>query len=404
MKEFLQRVNCSIKFLRLNNKGLSITEVLVAAGLAALISLGIATMLQNSAIEQKKMMLLGTLKELKIRIETVVRDQSAWNKTVADITSNSSLACLSTAVGCDSTSASPTSPVKLILRDAGNNIVFNLLDWAGAGTNGFTEGGAKCSTFSATAGAGNDMCPISYRLVYSLTCPNGGTCKNPQFKVTARLIYNPSSSGYLHRFKPLIQQGSLTTTNEITSTNVDGKFDVAVRRTSASVNPYFKLAMAAGSVGGPAGCAAQGAGTCTTTMNLHPMNWTSSYVEDTYGLLTQPTNSGAEMQTFKFKETGFYSCNAAVTAFATLGFQAELYDVTAGVVKGSATTIAGLYSQSSAIIEAEFNVVDVTHAYAIRQKCDSAAVAQCSLGMNTASYTGRTVVVSLTCFRLDKNF
>jgi len=398
-----------------NSNGMSTTEVLVAAGLMAVVSLGVVTMMQNSAIEQKRQTLFNTLKELQARIQFVVRDQGAWSNTINDNTLNPFLTCLANSAGCNLSGASAptlTSPKKIILKDAANNTLFNLLDWAGSGSSGFTEGGASCNNFSGAASGGNDDCPISYRLVYGLSCTTGTTCNNPQFKVTARLFYNPSRNGYLYRFKSAIPMGSTTTTDDMATANVDGKYDVAIRRTAASVNRFFKLVMTV-SGNGP-GCLTAGAGICSTAgLTVHPLTWKVSAIEDTFSMLTAPTSATGATQYFQVKETGYYGCTASVTAFATMGFEAELYNQTANKSIAVAATVAGKWSQSSAMIDAKFDINDVTNSFIIRQKCDTndpdgtGNASKCTLGMNNASnYSGGgdTVVVSLTCYRFDRNF
>lgn len=384
----------------LNSKGMSTTEVLVAAGLMAVVSLGVVTMMQNSAIEQKRQNLLNTLKELQARIQNVVRDQAAWEATIKN---NTSTACLKNLTACSVTA--DTAPVKISLYDAAAKQVFSLLDWSETGSNkpGFTESGASCSTFIAPPAEGTDACPISYRLVVGFQCNSGASCGNPQLKITARLIYNPSKGGYLNRFRSMIASGSSTTTNELADPTVDGKYDVAIRRTGAMLNRFFTLKMTKTS--GASGCASAGVGTCNTSaLTLHPLSWDSTAVDDMYSLLTAPVLSGAAVQYFQFKETGYYSCTAAVTAYGTMGFRAEIYNQTAGAVVASAATVAAPGAQSTAVIEDKFNVGSVSDRYILRAKCDSAAENQCSLGMSLNPYSNPTTIVSMTCYKFDKNY
>ena len=100
-----------------NIKGMSLIEVLVAAGLAAIVSLGIATMMQNSFKEQKKIVLLATVKELKARQENLIRDPNAWSKNlnlVGTLNSNALFVGLKnncvTAFPCNTTAAPASSP------------------------------------------------------------------------------------------------------------------------------------------------------------------------------------------------------------------------------------------------------------------------------------------------------
>lgn len=385
-----------------NSNGMSTTEVLVAAGLMAVVSLGVVTMMQNSAIEQKRQTLMATLKDLQMKIQNVVRDQTSWEVTIKN---NASTACLKNITSCSVTA--DNAPLKISLYDAAGNQVYNLLDWSetGSGKKGFTETGASCDTFVTPPADGNDNCPISYRLVVGFQCNSGSSCGNPQLKVTARLLYNPAKSGtYLNRYRSMISTGSMTSTNELANPNVDGKFDVAIRRTGAMINRFFTIKMVKTSPSG-SGCANAGVGTCdTASMTLHPLTWDNSSVDDLFGLLTAPSTSGAAVQYFQFKESGYYSCTASVTAYGTRGFRADIYNQTTGVVVASAATVAAPGSQANAVIENKFIVNSVSDHFIIREKCDSSAENQCSLGMSLMPYANPTTIVSMTCYKFDKNF
>ncbi len=403
---------------KLTQKGFSILEVLVATGLMAIISLGLVTMFQNMAIEQKRINLFNTLRELKSRMEFVVRDQNAWVKTIND-TSNPSLSCLINSTICTVQDPATGSPTKIVLSDAAGNRVFDLLDWTGAGASGFTENGTPCTTFSSAAGAGVDSCPISYRLVYLMFCTNGATtCSNPQIKVTGRLIFNPHPQGILNRFRNLIAVGNLsqTGTSGADEDTDDAKYDIAIKRTSAQLNRYFKIVMTAD---GNTPCDS-GSGTdrkCNDgpTYLQHPGIWNThpALVDNTYGLVDITSADGK----FKFTEIGYYSCTISVTAFATLGFRANIYNESLNKTVSEATAVAGEWTTASAVIDAKFYVQDITHVYYIGQRCDSLPsgrtpsppinVDNCTLGMNTSPYNpspNGTTIVSMSCYRMDLTF
>ncbi|AGH95609.1 PulJ/GspJ family protein [Pseudobdellovibrio exovorus] len=397
-----------------NQKGISIIEVLVAAGLTAVVSLGIATMIQNSMIEQKKTVLLATLRENKIRIENMLRDQQAWTYTLADSNNlaitpaNQSTACLRDTTACAVIAG--TAPQKLVVRDAANNEAFNLLNWAGTGSNGFTESGATCSTFtsSQTGNMGNDSCPISYRLVYMYTCPSGTTCVNPQVKIVGRLIYNPSNQGYLHRFRGLIDQGNLSRI-DLEGPENDGRYDIVVKRTAVQTNRQFRLTMGFTPANSTPSCANAGAGACTAGWGYYPTGgdrglWQNPSGDSSLYQLSSP----ATRFTFTANNGGPYSCIVNAQAFSTGSFGVQIYNVTNSTVIAEGTTTAGQWAMSNAIVEAKFIAVP-GELYTIRQRCPSGppsstygdtTVGQCSLGI-AQSYSGRTDYVSLSCYKVD---
>lgn len=416
----------------MNINGMTIVEVLVAAGLASIVSLGVATMMQNMFIEQKKVVLLSVLKEQKTRIEFLIRDQNSWNQTI-NCTSTTTPACAtfnSTALFTSLRSSGATtkvnyaSPEKIILMDATGAIAMNLLGPSDTAGNGFTEGGGSCTTFSTTAGT--DACPISYRMLIGADCATGASCSNPQLKVVARLVFSPSATGTLNRFKTLVAQvsGSSIVDGPI---NDGSRYDVVVKRTSSQINRFFSISSyKQGATGSPTGapansdCTGYGAGVCTVggAFANHPLlagaypngGWTKD--DDLNNLVT---TSGAN---FSFTETGVYSCMISVPAYGTLGFSAELYK--SGGIPASVTaasTIAGRWSQASAIIDTKFNVSSTADTYTIRQRCDTNTtspapaspqgdpnVSQCSLGLVPSSAYGTPIkIITMTCYKLDKS-
>jgi hypothetical protein len=392
-----------LKILK-SKRGITIVEVIVSAGMTAIVATGIATMMSNSAMEQRKAVLLDTLKNNKQKFEFLIRDQASWTATLNN-TNNSAafFNYIRSASQVTVTGATYSSPIKIILTDAaGTWNMTNFLGPSDTSGNGLTEKGQLCTTFSTTAGT--DACPISYRTLIGAECPaSATTCGNPQLKIVARLVYNPGSTGTLHKFRELIQ--TITGSN-IQDSTADGKYDASVKRTSSSANRSFRIVANATRTGvGPNWCTGGGYGSCTTSATLHPLSWTEDY--DLNGLVT-----AAGTQNVRFNETGFYGCTIAVPAFATKNFIATLRNAGAGgAVVATGTTNAGLWSLNTAIIEAKFNVTSTSHDYQIFQQCQEvpsggtdAGIANCSLGFSLSSaYGSSQTVMSWSCYKLDRS-
>ncbi|MBY0553526.1 hypothetical protein K2P97_03285 [bacterium] len=404
-----------------NNKGMSIVEVLVAAGLTSIVALGIATMVQNMMIEQKKITLFATLKELKLRIESTVRDQNSWTRTIRSATDNPSATFDSFRASTAVTVAGATyvAPQKIVLLDGAGNVAFNLLDWADTGTAGFTETGATCNTFTM---AGSDACPISYRLVFATDCGGAATCFNPQLKVVARLVFRPAPGGTLNRFTNIIGVGNMTTIAD--GAGNDGKYDVSIRRTATQVNRSFKIAArkvsggaAVAYPGFASNCAANGAGACTAAVAPHPATAgpgtatagaTGWYFPDGANALVTTNPAG----TFTINEVGTYQCNISMSAFGSGGISAFLFRNGAQLATGN--SVAGKWSGSTVSFDTRFVHPTVGQAFDIRQQCPSGpptvisdpnadtAINLCTLGMATESYTlNGTDVVVVTCTKIE---
>lgn len=404
-----------------NRRGMSLIEVLVSGAMTIIISMGVATMMQNSFKEQRRVVLLDTLRNQKVRIETMLRDQSIWNGTMNGNATAGIPIFQALKAGSETTTIPLATPIKMQIFNADASIAYDLLGPASMTGNGFTEKGTVCTTFNANPGSGNDECPFSYRVLLGAVCVSGSTakCTNPQLKIVARLVFNPASNGSLANFVNLV---SPVNTSSIADTIQDSKYDAVVKRTSTAVNRSFRIVSGFTPTGGAGtSCPTGGAGTCTTgvTPGLHSMtnrggvnNWRSDAAVgafDTYSLVTSSTtvNGG-----FRFNETGFYGCLISVPAFATQGFTAYLY-AGATPVASSAIT-AGLWVQATAVIDAKFNVTSTSTDYFINQKCEAHPIApapsvateadNCTLGFGPASSYGSFVsIITVSCYKMDRS-
>ena len=189
-------------------------QALIASAMASLVSLGIVQMIQSAHDQQRRTQILSTLTEMKSRIETIMRDQQSFGNTM---NGNSTEPFISLKAGNGNVNVAAiglANPQKFWLFDSSNWTTsdYKLLgpgDAAGP-YNGFTERGVPCATFYPTLGSGNDACPISYRLLIGATCPAASptSCRNPQLKLVARLVFNPSNAtnSSLNKLRSLIFQ------------------------------------------------------------------------------------------------------------------------------------------------------------------------------------------------------
>lgn len=395
------------KMLR-DRRGIGLIQILVGAFVASIISLGIAQMMQQARISQRRIGLMTTVSELQKRINYMILDQGSFGISV-----NRNVGAPFTALQ-SGTAQAGGGPVKMVLYDASGDLT-NMLDLLGPADttgNGFTEKGTPCSTFNANSGAGNDDCPISYRIMVQWTCPRGGTCLDPQLVVAARLVFNPSTAPnrILQRFSRLLQQGPADTTSPAM------KFDAVVKRTASSVAREFKITAfrtAGSALGAECGNGGnfKGGGLCTLALAVHPIfllaNWTEEY--DAHDLVTTVVGGN-----FSFNEPGYYSCSIKAYAYRTDTADIVLYNTTTAAVVGSATTYAGSGAgtgssggaESLLRLDVAVNVPlppTTNPVFQIQQRCGSVAGGVCSMGFakdNTLEYAP----LSLSCTKLDQSF
>lgn len=393
-----------------NKKGVSIIQVLMAAGMTSIVSLGVVTMIENSRKMQRRTTLMSTLNELKTRLETNMRDQLAFNNIVnINTTAPWSQLKASTAV----TEMSLSSPNQFIMYDAVGTAI-NLLGTAASDTagpyNGFTERGGSCGTFSPILGQGSENCPISYRLLVVADCPKVGdtSCRDPHLIMVARLVFNPSNSvsSTMNNWRglfPTVSGSSLVSASE--------KYDAEVRRTAATINKSFYISASVTATGAPdcfsASATTTGGGTCQTgSAVIHPITQSSAnstgWVEesDPHSLVTVTPGTGV----INFTQTGLYRCVAVAKVFST-NVTISLYNSTSGTTTGSGAAIAGNLTEAEARMDVTVNVTSPSHNYIIRQQCDSTALKSCTLGFAKTGYSAEsTRLLRMTCDRMDVQY
>lgn len=395
---FVKRVSklSSLKFIKSNNKGMSLVEVLVAAGLMALVAAGLVGTITAMNREQNNQVRLATFRELKSRIQFLITDQNSWNMTLKN---NSSMDCLVQHTG--SAPCTSGSATDLVLYDSSGAAFFTPPTHStipGAGSNGFTDKGVPCTGFNGNAGAGLDSCPISYKMIWEPICNSTSSCKNPLVRVTARMLYNPSSSAVVTSF-------SLGTGPVANNEGGAGKYDVVIKRSATTINKSFSLAMrekdnvSAAPPGSNAGF--KGGGTCVglsvrgTATN--GKEW--EIISDDFNLITS-----LDTATGKIKlSPGTYSCKITASGWAVDSFQIKLYNATTGV------DVAGSYGASNAAAAPNYNQAVATSTpvisistesdFQLLQSCQnmSTTPTQFQMGLPAQPYTGYSVYGTMTC-------
>lgn len=397
-----------------NKKGISIIQVLVAAGMTSIVSLGVVQMIENSRRMQRRTTLVSTLSDIRSRLENNMRDQIAFNNTV---NGNTTPPFSQMDAAIDVTENGLSSPVQFRLYDASNNSL-NLLGLASAdstGTryNGFTERGGLCNDFNPIVGYGTDQCPISYRLLVSADCPRGTetSCRDPNLVMVARLVFNPAStsSSTMNTWRGLIPQVS-------GSSLIDPpeKYDAEVKRSASKINRSFYISASVSPAGAPADCYSAavtntGGGTCSTGgFVTHPLQITRADApgwqeeSDPHDMVIVNPAAG----TFSVSPTGMYRCTGMAKAFGN-NTTIELYNSSTSTSIGTGTAVLGQYTEGEARLDLSFTVTSTGHAYTLRQQCGTTnpTMRSCGLGFAPEGYSdGGRKLITLTCDRMDVMF
>ncbi len=390
------------KILRERN-GFGIIEVMVAAGLLLIISIGMTSLISNMQKEQRRQTLLQVLVSQKNRFENAILNTSSWANTITASggTLNVNTYCLLNQVACSTitvwSGSYSTSYQTLILKD-GTAGAATFYDGTGAAGSiqGFTESGTACNTFT-TAAAGNDACPIGYRVSWA---PQNIVSSNPKITVYAKMMFNPSDSNPFKTF--LNASPSIATLNT--------KYDVAIDRTASASSKAF-YATYTKAVSG-SNCTNGGYGQCSTSFTSFGSAGRGTYTitagTDPFGLVDSTVTTAVRL-----KNIGSYKCNAKSYAFGTDGAQLQIARTnnTPAVLAGPVSSFASQtrYGYTTIILDSVIIVTQANTDIVMQQKCDTAptsgsdaSIASCSLGFASSSYTPSPAeIATLNCILID---
>ncbi len=376
-----------------SNRGFSITEVMVTSGLVAIVGVGATNLISNMQKEQRRNALQQVLTSKKLQFENSFTNTSSWMNTLAS--NPSSMACLSNQQACGGTAWSGYSLTypQIKLQDGASSPVNGNTFYDGTGADGskmgFTETGTVCNTFT-TAAAGNDACPIGYRVSWA---PHSTTGVNPKITVYAKLIYNPSDAS---PFKTFINAPP-------SSTSINQRYDATLDRTATSTSKAFMVRYT--KITSAAGCASSGYGTCTTgSYSTYGTTFgTMSIATDVFQLLDSSVTTAV-----RIKEVGSYKCNAKAYAFATNSANLQIYRTNnspallAGPVSGFASSTTMGYT--TLIMDSVIVISQPNTDIVLQHQCENAGAAQCSTGFASSTSYSATIpseIASLNCVKVD---
>ena len=389
---------------------MGIIEVLVAAGLLAVVTVGISSLVVNMQTEQKRVQIKSSINDIKNRYNSLIVDNKAWTQTLS---LNPAMLCLSSPGGCAS-----TTPQVLNLYVPGSPpTLFRSI--SGASIQGFTESGTACDGFLAppgdysdpvnghTLGTGNPRCPIAYSLLWE---PVVAGQQNSMVKITGRLVYNSDASNNFQRSVETSYRLSTATWPLYTTTLPLARYDLQITRNSTSVGRQFTVAHD----GLPGGHVPAASGGVCNTNTPRPLN----VKDDGSSLITDPTATS----TFTFNEAGLYKCSVTAVAFSVNAFQASVTRNGAAFATGNG--FAGRWSQVSSNFDTSITILEDQKTsgaspavFGMTQTCQTlpsvgpplAVASEAGLGFNIDNFGlgmptqpyGTPRYASITCVKVD---
>lgn len=393
-----QKKTSSILRFSQNQKGFGIVEVLVAAGLLAILAAGISSLVVNMQTEQKRIQTRSVITELKNRYVSLITDNKSWTATLS---ANPDMACITDAAGgyCPDGDPHPFIPhYSMEVAGVPTNMPF-----PAAGMNGFTENGSECAGFippplftgaNVITGTGNPACPISFNPVWQALSPGK---PNTMVRITVRFVYNGGpNTTFQNSAETSYKLSTRTFSQGFDASLAPGKNDIQMVRNSTSVGRQFTVSQEmSGAAGRGGNC---GAGV-PTVRNLNTK-------EDPTDLITLTSPN------FTFNQAGLYKCSVMGTAFGVDSFQVILAANGLGI--GTSTGFAGKWSQVSANFDTNVTVLssDVgTTVYSLRQTCQNLPsnpggpfpphVDEFGMGLPSSPYGAASVFGSISCTKMD---
>ncbi|MBT4761900.1 MAG: prepilin-type N-terminal cleavage/methylation domain-containing protein [Bdellovibrionaceae bacterium] len=177
-------------------RGFSIMEVMVTTGIMAIISAGMAKMITNMSVDNKKALIKSTAISIISRVESQVKSDYIWESTRGNpkndgngqVKGGESFFCLDTDNSCSK------NPRHFILYSSATDTTSNLSsDDPNPANRGYNFSGEACSGFDAING--NNECPFQMTLTYTPVCTNNGNCvlSGTDIRIEASLKYKPAS-------------------------------------------------------------------------------------------------------------------------------------------------------------------------------------------------------------------
>jgi prepilin-type N-terminal cleavage/methylation domain-containing protein len=173
--------------MKINKQGFTLVESLIGVVLLGILMTSAMTIMSDLSLWQKRVELSFDYSSLRNQIVNQLIDYRAWSNTVkAPI--NTIYTCFLNQdhmAAADRDCTGQTGTVNIF--DLANTQVFDFKN----ASFGFTLKGEPCTTFSATAGAGNFNCPLRLNLTSEPMCDATlPTCENPLVKLTGQFVFN----------------------------------------------------------------------------------------------------------------------------------------------------------------------------------------------------------------------
>ena len=162
-----------------NERGFSLVEVMVAAGISAMVVLGTSSLFIDSAKMESGQERQFWIAARRMEFQGLIRSQNGWNSILAN---NPAMSCFAAGTSCSGVSASQALklPVDAIVLDGTLSTV------------GMANKGDFCNAFDSVNG--NSSCPVGIQLNWIALCDDAN-CLHAQPKLTIKFQIKETGGG-----------------------------------------------------------------------------------------------------------------------------------------------------------------------------------------------------------------
>ncbi len=366
---------------------MSLVEVLIALGMVGVLTSVIATVMGQMQKAQNQVNVLSTIENMRINIQKLAADGTAWRATVLNPENNGAgrvLNCVQFNSLCTDSGASGINVETTDNATIDAPPFFNLthLSQASGGSyidstlpdSGYTDKGEPCTGWSAN---GNDNCPIRWKIKAALECQGAPTCLNPTIRVVGVLYYRAAGA------------------NDTKKVVNETKYRVDIRRGARGDTRAERFAASyqrqgAGNDGGP--CAATGT---VIPLNILDVNENGNVALDT----------ATGLMVFR---AGTYTCSANSSCLSC-GAVSIVFEVGGAVTHRSSKISSRNWQQTQVNISQATFTINADTGFRFIQICDAVpgtletppvSLAQYGLGVALPDYSVPTKFSEIQCTRI----
>lgn len=206
--------------------GISMLELTIVMGLAAVVVLVTTTLLGTFEGEKRRMTGAVALSEIRNEINISLQNTKAFEATLNHPDNAAALSCVKNKTDCAGVSA------QIVIVGKSGKLIREI-SAPTEPTKGLTDKGVTCTSYSS---AGNDKCPFQYTANWRAVCKGAGKCYDPDIEVNVALGFKPTPGSKMvaqvspRNYSFSYRRGQAMSSNADLCASVGGTYDATADR------------------------------------------------------------------------------------------------------------------------------------------------------------------------------